>query len=99
MKWKDIQKISRSGVEYNPLLRASDSNEESSILKTPLGAPQTVSQGLMGIPSPSTPPSPHTPTPPPLPPLFNMANAMKIPIFKGLGIEVPEQFWFVVDFV
>jgi len=24
-----------------------------------------------------------------------MANAMKMPIFKGVGREVPEQFWFV----
>ena len=46
---------------------------------------------------------PHTPTPtplpPPPPPLFNTANAMKMPIFKGLGIEDLEQFWFVANVV
>jgi len=28
-----------------------------------------------------------------------MVNAMKMHVFKGLGIEYPEKFWFVADFV
>jgi len=28
-----------------------------------------------------------------------MVNTMKMPIFKGVGIENPNQFWFVVDVV
>jgi len=57
-------------------------------------------------PPPHTPtptPLPHTPTPtpppPPPPPLFNMANSMKITILRGLGIDDPQQLWFVVDAV
>ena len=64
-----------------------------------------VNQGIAGIPCPSNPPPPpplpHTPTPPSPPPhpLFKMVNAMKMPIFKGLGTKNPEQFWFVADVV
>jgi len=80
------------------LLRASDSDEESTSLKTPQFGLRMIDQGIAGIPHLSTPPlpspPPHTATlpPPPLPPLFNMANAMKMPIFKGLGIKDPNQF-------
>ena len=90
-----------SSTEYNPPLGTSDNDKECSVMRTPLGLLQTVRQGITGIPHPSTPPPPspppHTPTPPPPPPLFNMVNAMKIPIFKGLGTEYPKQFWFVAD--
>ena len=27
---------------------------------------------------------------------FSMANAIKLPVFKGAGSENPEQFWFIV---
>ena len=32
----------------------------------------------------------------PPPPQLNMANSMKLPLFKGLGNEDPDQFWFIV---
>lgn len=78
---------------YNPLLSESDNEEESTNPNTPIGAPQKEGQGTYGIPHPSTPspsPSPpHTPTPTPPPPpppppsFFNMANTMKMLVFKG----------------
>lgn len=47
-------------------------------------------------PSPVSPSSHPSPPTPPLPPLqFNMASAIKLPIFR-VGNEVPDQFWFVV---
>jgi len=66
-----------------------------------------VSQGIPRIPHPSTPPPPpplsDTPTssPPPPPPHqpFNMSSTMKIPIFKWVGSEDPEKFWFVANVV
>lgn len=61
--------------------------------------PQKVRHGIAVIPHPSTPPHTSTPTPPPPPPLFNMANVMKMPIFRAMGIEDPKKVWFVVDVV
>jgi len=68
-------------------------------------------QGVFGFPHPSTPLAPHppppphkSPTPPPPPPppsplRRKMVNDIKVPIFKGLGSEDPDQFWFVADAV
>lgn len=90
-----------SVAEYNPLLGVFDSDEESSVLRTPVGALQAVRQSITRIPNPSTPPPPspppHTPTPTPRPPSFNMANMMKMSVFKRLGTKDHEQFWFVAD--
>ena len=47
----------------------------------------------------SPPPLTPSPTPPPPPPLFNMANSIKLPIFKGVGKEDPDQFWFLAKAV
>lgn len=44
--------------------------------------------------SPSSPPSLPTPTPPL--PQFNMVSAIKFPVFRGVGNEDPDEFWFVV---
>lgn len=81
------------GTEYNPLLGVYDSIEESSILKTYQGEPQTLKLGIVGIPHPSTPP--NTPSPP----LFKMGNAMKMLIFEGFGKKHPKQFCFVANVV
>lgn len=48
-------------------------------------------------PSPTSPTSPPSSTTPPPPnPQFSMASAIKRPVFKGVGNEDPDQFWFVV---
>lgn len=74
---------------------------------------QLVCQGIAGIPHPSTSylllqatsNDHHTseeqppPLPPPPTPSFNMENTMKLPVFKGVGTEDLEQFWFVADTV
>ena len=49
------------------------------------------------MPSPTSPTSPpSSSTPPPPPPQFSMASAIKLPVFKGVGNEDLDQFWFVV---
>lgn len=79
----------------------SGSEEERSNPSTPRGATQLETQDTSGIPQLSTPPPPlpppHTPTLPP--PIFNMANTTNMPIFKGQGLEDPNQFWFVIEAV
>jgi len=61
-----------------------------------------IKQRIPRIPLPPTPllvsPSstPSSPTPPPPPPQFNMASTIKLPVFKGVGNEDLNQFWFVV---
>lgn len=64
---------------------------------------QLVSQGILRIPHPSTqhpsPPPSYKSTPSNLPPPFNMANTMKMVIFKGVGSEDLEKLWFVADVV
>ena len=48
-----------SGVEYSSTLGVSNSDGESSILKTPQVVLQMVNQGITGIPDPSNPPLPY----------------------------------------
>lgn len=113
---KAFRRNEELGSEYSLLLGSPDSGDEGKILKTPRSTLQIVSQGIIGIPHPSTlppaPPPAHTPTcpppplprtptppPPPLPPSFNMASTMKMHVFKGVGNEDPEQFWFITDVV
>lgn len=43
--------------------------------------------------------TPSSPTPPPLPPIVGMASAIKLPIFRGVGNEEPDQFLFMVNVV
>lgn len=92
---------------YNPLLGEAESEEERRNSGTPRGVLQSDNQGtsmILETPHPSTPsppsstPNTPTPTPPPPPPLppFNMANAIKMLVFRRQGSEDPEQFWFVV---
>jgi len=102
---KPFRRNGESGSEYSLLLGYSSSDNEGTILNTSRSALQLVSQGIPSIPHPFTPlpppPLPHTPTPSPPPPSppqpFNMANTMKILIFKGVGSEDPEKLWFVAN--
>lgn len=69
-------------------------------MTTPRSVVQLITQPIPRKSHPSTPPPPppHTPSPtPPPPPPFNMENEMKISIFKGIGSEDPEQFWFIAN--
>lgn len=90
---------------YNMLLGESESEEERRNLDMLRGASQSNNQGTYGIPHlttpPPPPPPPHTctrPPPPPLPP-FNMANAIKMHVFKGQGRKDLEKFQFVAEAV
>ena len=49
---------------------------------------------LNSLPSPRT-----SPVSSPPPPLFSMENIVKFPLFKGLGNEDLDQFWFIVRVV
>jgi len=85
-----------SSLEYSLLIEPPSSDDEGAMLTTPQSEIQLIMKGILRIPHPSTPPPPppppHTPTssppPPPLPP-FNMANVMKMLIFKGTNNEDP----------
>jgi len=46
-------------------------------------------------PPPSLPQHTPSPTLPPPPLLVNMSNTMKLSVFKGLGSEDQDHFWFV----
>ncbi len=49
------------------------------------------------LPPPIPPPvSPYSPPYSPTPPRFNMASAIKFLVFKRVGNEDLDQFWFVV---
>jgi len=83
------------------LIRPPSSDDEGEAQASPQSIVQLIRRGFPWIPHPSTPPPPsppqHTPSPTPLPspPLVKMLNTMKLPVFKGLGSEDPDQFWFV----
>lgn len=87
------------------MIRPPSSNDEWARQTTPQSVVYLITQGIPRTNHSSTPPPPppppHTPspTPPPPPPPFNMENAMKMSIFKGIGSEDPEQFWFFVNVV
>ena len=77
-------------------------DEEEIAKVTPRSAIQLIRQGFPQIPPPpkpplTSPPSPPTsPIPPSPPPWFSMANTVKLLLFKVLGNEDPDQFWFIV---
>ena len=51
-------------------------------------------------PPPTSPPSPPSlPVPIPPPPKFKLTSTVKLHVFKGLGNEDLDQFWFVVTVV
>ena len=64
-----------------------------------------IKQQIMHLPPPPTPPPvsasspPSLPTPPLPLPEFNMASAIKLSMFRGVGNEDLDQFWFMVKVV
>ena len=98
---KRFRNQGKVGPKYSPLIEPPSSDDEGATKASPHIAVQLIRQGFLWIPHLSTPPPPsppqHTPSPTPPPPssLVNMSNTMKFPVFKGLGSEDPDQFWFV----
>jgi len=72
---------------------------------SPRSAINLIRQRISHIPPPPTPPlvspsSPLTsPIPPPPPLRSSMDNLVKLPVFKGVGNEDPDQFWFEIEVV
>ena len=79
----------RTSPEYSPLIEPPLSDDEGVAQASLQSVVQLIRQGFLRIPhSPTPPPSSPpqhrpSPTPPPPPPPFNMANAVKLPVFKG----------------
>ena len=102
---KTYRNEGRLDLEYSPLVLPSWGDEEGIAQVYLQSAIQLIRHGFLGLPPPPTPPpisppSPATsPVPPPPPPQFSMENSVKLPLFKGLGNEDPDQFWFIVKAV
>lgn len=95
----------RRGPEYSPLIEPPLSDDEEATQASLQSAIQLIKQGFSRISHPPTPPpsspTPLTPLPTPLPPppLSSMVNSIKMLVFKGLGNENLDQFWFVAKAV
>jgi len=89
-------------LETSPLISPSWESEEEFVKVSPRSVISLIRQRIPCIPSPPTPapisPSspPSLPTSPPPPPQFNMAITIKFLVFKGVGNEDPNQFWFML---
>lgn len=92
-------------TENSPLISSWWESEEELAKVSLRSATSLIRQKIPCIPPPPTPPSvspslpPSLPTPPPPPPQFNMVSAIKLPVFRGVGNEDADQFWFVVKVV
>lgn len=93
------------GLENNPLISLSQETEEELAGFSLRSTVRLIKQRIPLLPSPSTPSptlptsTPYSPTPPPPPPRVGMASVIKLLIFRGVGNEEPDQFWFVVKAV
>lgn len=93
------------GLGNSPLISPPRASDEEHAWVSLRSAVSLIKQHILQIssllmpslPSPSTPPS--SPTPPPPNQRFSMTSAINLPIFKGVGNEDPDQFWFVVRVV
>lgn len=93
------------GLGNSPLISPLQVSEEertqvslrkaASLIRYPI--PQLSPPLMPSTISPISPP--YSPTPPPPTPQFNMASAIKLPVFRGVGNEDRDQFWFVVKVV
>jgi len=91
-------------VENNPLVSISWESKEELAKFSLRSAVQLITERFPLISPPSMPPpaspasNPSTPTstPPPPPPKVRIVSAVQLPIFKGVGNEEPDPFWFVI---
>ena len=89
-------------LETSPLISPPQESEEELAKVSLRSAISLIKQWILRIPPPPTPPPvslsspPSSPTPPLPPPQLNMASAIKLLVFKGVGNEDLDQFWFMV---
>lgn len=87
-------------LEISPLISPSRESEDELRKVSLISTVSLIRQWILWLPPtplPISPPSPPSPPTPPLPPpQFSMASAIKLPIFKGVGNEDLDQFWFMV---
>lgn len=99
---KSYRNEGNNGLKYSPLVSPPRGDEEGIVKVSLQSSIQLIRHGFLQIPPPPTPPlssppsPPTSPVPPPPPPKFSMANIVKLPFFKSLGNEDPDQFWFII---
>jgi len=85
-------------LETSPLISPPHEGEEELTNISPINVINLIKKRILHIPTPPTPPlvspssPPTSPIPPPPPLQSSMANAIKLPVFKGVGNEDPYQF-------
>lgn len=90
-------------IENSPLILPRWESEEELAKFSPRSAVSIIRQQISHLPpTPTTPPvspssPPSLPTPPSPPPQFNMASTIKFLVFRKVGNEDSDQFWFVVQ--
>lgn len=105
MKWKTYRNEGSKGPKNSPLISSSERDEEELMKVSPRSVINLIRQRILHIPPLPTPPPVSLPSPPsspvpPSPPLRdNMVSAIKLSVFKGVGNEDPDQFWFVIRVV
>ena len=98
MRSRNIYKCSGE-LGKSPLISPSQEREEELARVSSRSAISLIRQHIPQLPPPPMPsaaslPSPTTPPPPT--PQFSMVSVIKLPIFRGVGKEDPDQFWFVL---
>jgi len=86
-------------LEKSPLISPSQESDEEFTKVSPRSFASLIRQCIPWLPPPPTLPptsSPLPPFPPTPPPQCSMVSVIKLPIFRGVGNEDPDQFWFVV---
>lgn len=86
-------------LENSPLISPSRESEEDFAKVSSRNAVSLIRQRIPRLPPPPTPP-PASPPSPPSPstpaPQCSMASMIKLPVFRGVGNEYLDHFWFVV---
>lgn len=99
---KTYRNEGNKGPKTTPLISPPRGDEEELMKVSPRSTIHLIRQRFTQIPPPPTLPPTSLPSPPsspvpPLPPLrLNMVSTIKFPMFKRVGNEDPNQFWFIV---